>query len=82
MRAIFVQIKCRMGEAYGVAQLAVDTIEEVSEIYSTSGSYDLLAKFYLDPAQDPGLFVTERVQTLPGVADTYTLITFNAFARP
>ena len=81
MRAIFVQIKCRMGEAYGVAQLAVDTIQEVSEIYSTSGSYDLLAKFYLDPAQDPGLFVTERVQTLPGVADTYTLITFNAFAR-
>jgi hypothetical protein len=40
----------------------------------------LLGKFYLDPAQDTGLFVTERVQTLPGVADTYTLITFNAFA--
>ncbi len=80
MRAIFVQIKCQMGRAYGVAQLAVDTIEELSEIYSTSGQYDLLGKFYLDEAQDTGLFVTERVQTLPGVADTYTLITFNAFA--
>ena len=80
MRAIFVQVKCEMGRAYQVARQAVDTIEELSEIYSTSGQYDLLAKFYLDPGQDIGLFVTDRVQTLPGVADTYTLITFNAFA--
>lgn len=80
MRAIFVQIKCQMGQAYRVAQEAVDTIEELSEIYSTSGQYDLLGKFYLDAEQDTGLFVTERVQTLAGVADTYTLITFNAFA--
>ena len=80
MRAIFVQIKCQMGQAYRVAQEAVDTIEELSEIYSTSGQYDLLGKFYLESEQDTGLFVTERVQTLPGVADTYTLITFNAFA--
>ena len=80
MRAIFVQIKCEMGRAYAVAQAAVDGIEQLSEIYSTSGQYDLLGKFYLDEAQDTGLFVTERVQTLPGVADTYTLITFNAFA--
>ncbi len=81
MRAIFVQIKCRMGESYAVARRAVDEIPELSEIFSTSGQYDLLGKFYLDPDQDTGLFVTERVQSLPGVADTYTLITFNAFAK-
>lgn len=80
MRPIFVQIKCNMGTAYTVAQAAVDTIEELSEIYSTSGQYDLLGKFYLDAAQDTGLFVTERIQTITGVSDTYTLITFNAFA--
>ena len=62
--------------------LARDTIEELSEIYSTSGQYDLLGKFYLEPEQDTGLFVTEKVQTLPGVKDTYTLITFNAFTGP
>jgi DNA-binding Lrp family transcriptional regulator len=84
MRPIFVQIKCEMGEAYRVATLARDTIEELSEIYSTSGQYDLLGKFYLEPEQDTGLFVTEKIQTLPGVKDTYTLITFNAFtgAKP
>ena len=79
MRAIFVQIKCDMGRAYQVAQDAADQLPELSEIYSTSGQYDLLGKFYLEPSQDTGLFVTERIQTLPGVADTYTLITFNAF---
>jgi DNA-binding Lrp family transcriptional regulator len=79
MRAIFIQIKCEMGQSYKVAQEAADAIEELSEMYSTSGQYDLLAKFYLEPDQDIGKFVTERVQTLPGVKDTYTLITFNAF---
>ncbi len=80
MRAIFVQIKCDMGQAYRVAREAADTIPEMSELFSTSGQYDLLGKFYLDSGQDIGLFVTERVQTLPGVKDTYTLIAFNAFS--
>ncbi len=80
MRAIFVQIKCEMGQAYRVAQDAADSIEELSELYSTSGAFDLLAKFYLDAGQDTGRFVTERVQSLAGVRDTYTLITFNAFS--
>lgn len=79
MRAIFVQIKCEMGQAYRVAQEAADTIAEMSELFSTSGQYDLLGKFYLDTDQDIGLFVTDRIQVLPGVRDTYTLITFNAF---
>ena len=72
-------IKCEMGQSYRVAQLAADTIEELSELHSTSGQYDLLGKFYLEPEQDTGLFVTEKLQTIAGVKDTYTLITFNAF---
>ncbi|HVY14090.1 MAG TPA: Lrp/AsnC ligand binding domain-containing protein [Rhodopila sp.] len=79
MRAIFVQIKCELGKAYLVAREAADRIPQMSELYSTSGEYDLLGKFYLGPDEDIGLFVTEQVQTLPGVRETYTLITFNAF---
>ena len=79
MRAIFVQIKCEMGQAYAVARAAADSIEQLSELFSTSGQYDLLGKFNLDPDQDVGLFVTEKVQSLPGVKDTYTIIAFNAF---
>ena len=79
MRAIFVQIKCEMGQAYIVAQEAADTIEQMSELYSISGEYDLIGKFYLEAEEDIGRFVTERIQTLPGVRDTYTLIAYNAF---
>jgi DNA-binding Lrp family transcriptional regulator len=84
LRAIFVMIKCDMGQAYKVALEAADSIEQMSELFSTSGQYDLLGKFYLDPDEDIGRFVTEKVQSLPGVKDTYTLITFNAFtgAKP
>ena len=79
MQAIFVQVKCELGKAYQVAAEAVDTLEEVSEVYSTSGSFDLLIKCYVPDDQDIGRFVTGRLQTLPGVKDTYTIITFNAF---
>lgn len=80
MRAIFVMIKCDMGQAYRVARDMADTIEELSEMHSISGQYDLLGKFYLAPDRDIGEFVVETVQTVPGVKDTYTLQTFNAFS--
>jgi DNA-binding Lrp family transcriptional regulator len=80
MRAIFVMIKCEMGQAYRVAREMADSISELSEMHSTSGQYDLLGKFYLESDQDIGLFVVDRVQSIPGVKDTYTLQTFNAFS--
>jgi DNA-binding Lrp family transcriptional regulator len=80
MRAIFVMIKCEMGQAYRVAREMADSIPELSEMHSISGQYDLLGKFYLEPEQDIGLFVVERVQSVHGVKDTYTLQTFNAFS--
>ena len=79
MQTIFIQVKCELGKAYAVADQAVLDVEEVSEVYSTSGQYDLLMKCYIPDAADIGHFVTERVQTLPGVKDTFTLITFKAF---
>jgi DNA-binding Lrp family transcriptional regulator len=81
MRPIFVLIKCEMGKAYEVATDAVDRINQTSEVYSISGQYDLLGKFYVDNDADIGRFVTEQVQTLPGIKDTFTIITFNAFTE-
>jgi DNA-binding Lrp family transcriptional regulator len=80
MRAIFVMIKCEMGQAYKVAREMADSIPQLSEMHSISGQYDLLGKFYLEAEEDIGLFVVERVQSVPGVKDTYTLQTFNAFS--
>lgn len=79
MQTIFVMVKCDLGKAYGVADEAVQEIEQVSEVHSISGQYDLLMKCYLAQDTDIGRFVTEKIQTLPGVRDTFTLITFKAF---
>jgi len=80
MRTIFVMIKSDLGRAYEVADAAVQTVEEVSEVHSISGQYDLLVKCYLPDEQDVGHFVTDRIQRLPGVKDTFTLIAFKAFS--
>ena len=79
MQTIVVMVKCELGRAYEVADEAV-SVEQVSEVYSTSGQYDLLMKCYLDEKTDIGHFVTSKIQTLAGVKDTFTLITFKAFS--
>ena len=80
MKTIFVMIKCELGKAYQVADEAVQSVEQVSEVHSISGQYDLLVKCYLPEEVDIGHFVTEHIQTLRGVADTFTLIAFKAFS--
>ncbi len=78
MQTIFVQLKCELGRAYDVAAVLAEQ-DGVSEVYSVSGQYDLLAKCYLGDDQDIGHFVAASIQRLDGVRDTYTIITFNAF---
>src|SRR4051812_40722728 len=78
MVPFFVQFKCKLGQSYVVAN-ALAEAEIASEIYSTAGQYDLLVKFYVDNDTDIGHFVNEKVQVLPGIQDTLTIITFKAF---
>ena len=79
MQTIFVEIKCALGESYRVAEALVE-IEGVSEVFSISGSYDLLIKCYLAPDEDIGHFVNEKIQKVAGITGTMTTIAFNAFS--
>jgi DNA-binding Lrp family transcriptional regulator len=78
MTPFFVFIKCQLGRSYEVATAIADA-EIASEIYSTAGDYDLLAKFYIEAGGDIGHFVNEKVHPIPGIHDTKTIITFKAF---
>lgn len=78
MQIIFIQLKCDLGKAYEVAGRLVDE-ELVSEVYSTSGHYDLLAKVYVPKDQDIGHYVTDRIQRVPGIRDTFTIMALKAF---
>jgi len=81
VKTIFVSVKCDLGQAYKVAEEVVETVEEVSEVFSVSGQYDLLMKCYLADSVDIGHFVTQRIQRLAGVKDTFTTVAYKAFSE-
>ena len=80
MQTLFVQVKCDLGKTYQVAAEAAESIDQVSEVHSISGNYELILNYYLEDDEDIGRFVTETVQTLSGVKDTLTIIAFKAFS--
>jgi DNA-binding Lrp family transcriptional regulator len=82
MKTIFVMVKCELAKAYEVADHIMLNVEEASEVHSISGQHDLLVKCYLPADRDIGHFVTECLQTIAGVKDTFTLIAFKAFGGP
>ena len=79
MQTIFIIVKCELGQAYGVADRTSQSVEQVSEVHSISRQNDLLMKYYLGAGEDIGHFVTEKIQAIPGIKDTLTLIASKAF---
>jgi len=51
----------------------------VSELYSTSGEYDLLLKIYLPQEEDIGKFINQNIVNIPGIVRSLTTLTFTAF---
>ncbi|MBA3041940.1 MAG: Lrp/AsnC ligand binding domain-containing protein [Alphaproteobacteria bacterium] len=78
MNCIFIQVRCRPGKTYEVADRIYEK-EVVSELYSTSGEYDLLAKIYVPDGQDVGKYVNAIFVDIPDVDRTLTTLTFHAF---
>ena len=75
---VFVQIRCKPRATYEVAdQIALREIH--SELYSTSGEWDLLLKLYIPEGADVGHFINENLLTVPGIERTLTTLTFKAF---
>lgn len=78
MRCVFVQFRCAPGKTYAVADAIWDR-EVVSELYSTSGDFDLIAKVYIPDEADVGHYLSERLFDIPDIAQTLTTMTFKAF---
>jgi DNA-binding Lrp family transcriptional regulator len=78
MRPVFVNIRCKPGTSYRVAEdIALREIH--SELYSTSGPFDLLLKLYIPDDQDTGKFINEHLLDIDGIERTETTLTFKAF---
>lgn len=78
MRPVFVQFRCEPGKTYQVAEAIYDR-EVVSELYSTSGDYDLIAKLYISENEDVGRYLSEKLFDIPHISRTLTTMTFRAF---
>ncbi|MEM9910575.1 MAG: Lrp/AsnC ligand binding domain-containing protein [Pseudomonadota bacterium] len=78
MRPVFVNIRCKPGTSYRVAdEIALRELQ--SELYSTSGPFDLLLKLYVPEGEDIGKFINENLLTIEGIERTETTLTFKAF---
>ncbi|PHQ94189.1 MAG: AsnC family transcriptional regulator [Marinosulfonomonas sp.] len=75
---VFVQIRCRPGTTYKVAD-AIMLREFHSELYSTSGDFDLLLKLYIPKDEDIGMFINNNLLDIEGIERSLTTLTFRAF---
>ena len=78
MTCVFIQIRCAPGKTYQVAD-ALSLKEVHSEMYSTSGDFDLLLKIYVPEGKDVGRYINESIGPIEGIQRTLTTLTFSAF---
>ena len=75
---VFIQIRCKPGTTYRVAEeIALREIH--SELYSTSGEFDLLMKLYIPTEADVGKFINDKILDIKGISRSLTTLTFKAF---
>jgi len=75
---VFVQIRCTPGTTYKVAE-EIALRELHSELYSTSGEYELLMKLYIPEGQDVGRFINDNLHDINGIERSLTTMTFKPF---
>ena len=75
---LYIQIRCKPGTTYKVAEeIALREIH--SELYSTSGDFDLLMKLYIPESKDVGKYVNDHLLDIAGIERSLTTMTFKAF---
>ncbi len=72
---VFVQLRCNPGKTYEVADAIYDR-EIVSEMYSTSGDFDLMMKIYIPEDADVGKFINDKILDIKGISRSLTTLTF------
>lgn len=75
---VFIQLRCKPGQTYKVAEEVV-LLEIHSELYSTSGEYDLLLKLYIPEGEDVGRWINDHLLGIAGIERSLTTMTFKAF---
>jgi DNA-binding Lrp family transcriptional regulator len=80
MVSAIVLINTQRGEVNEAAQRLLD-IEGVSEVYSVTGEYDLVALVRVQQYDDLASVVTRHMQQISSITKTHTLMAFQCFSR-
>jgi len=75
-----VQVRCSRDLIPETAE-AIAAIEGVSEVYSVSGDYDLIAIVKVKAYDDIAKFVTEQLVKVPGIVRTNTISAFRVYSK-
>ena len=80
MVSAVVLINVQRGQVNDTAQSLLE-IEGVSEVYSVTGEYDLVALLRLHRYEDLAEVVTTHMVQLPAITRTNTLMAFQCYSR-
>ena len=75
-----VMIKCDVGKATSVAEKLVD-LNGVSEVYSVTGEWDILAVIRVKEFDSLATVVSEQIASTPGIAKTVTTLAFRCYSK-
>ena len=75
---VFIQIRCEPGTTYKVAE-NIALLEIHSELYSTSGDFDLMMKLYIPESADVGKYINDNLLNIEGIKRSLTTLTYKVF---
>jgi DNA-binding Lrp family transcriptional regulator len=73
-------IKADRAKITSVAEKLVE-LEGISEVYSVSGKYDLIAIIRVKSNDELATLVTSKMVDVEGIQNTETMLAFKAFSR-
>ncbi|HJP26602.1 MAG: AsnC family transcriptional regulator [Acidiferrobacteraceae bacterium] len=73
-------INCQRGVINAVAE-ALAELDEISEVYSVSGNYDLVVVVRVKTNDDLARLVTDHLIKIEGIESTESMIAFKAYSR-
>lgn len=73
-------IKAERTTINSIAEQLVE-LEGISEVYSVSGKYDLIAIARVKTNDELAALVTDRMRGIEGIANTETMLAFKAYSR-
>lgn len=80
MVTAIILMKVQRDRINGVAEELVE-MEEISEVYSVSGTYDLVAVIRVRNNDGLARLVTQKMIDIEGILDTQSMLAFKAYSR-